>query len=466
MVDRRYELAVIGAGPAGLTAATTAAGHGLDVVLLDEQAAPGGQIYRSIEDAPARRAELLGPDYRHGAGLVEAFRTGGAHYCPDTSVWSLGADREIGVLRDGRASLIRAQRIIIAVGAMERPVPFPGWTLPGVMNAGAAQVLFKSSGIAPAQGTVIAGTGPLLLLLAWQYLRAGVPVSAVLEMAAPGHFLRAVPRLPAALLAGHYITRGMKYLWQLRRAGIPVRYGVSGLRALGDGTLDVVEYLRHGRRVRIASDSLLVHFGLVPNMHLAEAAGCRHRWDEGQQCWRPVVDAWGNTSIEGIAVAGDNAAIGGARTAAHAGHLAALEAAHALGRIDARQRDTRGKDDRAWMRADLRIRPFLEALHRLPQSLLATPDDDTVVCRCEEITAGEIRRAVREGHADPNQVKFITRCGMGPCQGQQCVHAVSHIVAAETGQPVAGQIPLRARPPLRPVTIEALAQLEAEAAPT
>lgn len=460
MVSRHYELVVVGAGPAGLAAATTAANLGMDVTLLDEQAAPGGQIYRAVEQAPDERARLLSPDYHQGLELVEAFRASGARYLPDTAVWSLGTDREIGVLHAGRASLVSAGHVIIAGGAMERPVPFPGWTLPGVMNAGAAQILMKSSGTVPANGTVIAGTGPLLLLLAWQYLRAGVPVKAVLEMATPGDFVRAAPRLPAALLAGHYITRGMKYLWQLRRAGIPVRYAVSGLRALGDARLHTVAYEQGGRRSIIETDSLLVHFGLVPNVQLTEAAGCRHTWDDGQQCWRPEVDEWGNTSVAGIAVAGDNAAIGGALTAAHAGRLAALEAGRALGHIDAQERDTRGKDDRSWMLEDLRIRPFLEALHRLPPSLLATRDDDTLVCRCEEITAGEIRRAVREGHTDPNQVKFITRCGMGPCQGRQCSHALAHIVAAETGQPMGAQNPLRVRPPVRPVGIDALGALE------
>jgi NADPH-dependent 2,4-dienoyl-CoA reductase/sulfur reductase-like enzyme len=463
-VSAHYPLLVIGAGPAGLAAATTAAHRGLEVTLLDEQPAPGGQIYRSIEEAPKPRAELLGADYRRGAELVRAFRASGAQYLSETQVWSLSRRDNcgcaVGTLRQGLARLVSAQRVILAGGAMERPVPFPGWTLPGVMNAGAAQILLKSAGLVPNQGTVIAGTGPLLLLLAWQYLRAGVKVEAVLELAPQRNLWWAAPRLPSALRAGHYITRGLKYLAALRRGGVPVRYGISGLRALGGNRLEAVQYYRGGRRYEIRSASLLTHFGVVPNIHLTEAAGCRHFWDDGQQCWRPELDTWGNTSIPGIGVAGDNAAVGGALSAAHAGRLAALEAARALGRLDQDERDRQSREDRTWMLADLRIRPFLEALHRLPDSLLATPDDRTLVCRCEEVSAGEIRQAVRDGHRDPNQVKFLTRCGMGPCQGRQCAHAVAHILAVETGQPVAGQRPFRVRPPIRPLSIAELAALE------
>jgi len=469
-VTQDYQLLVIGAGPAGMAAATTAAGLGIEVTLLDEQPAPGGQIYRAIETAPESRAGLLGEDYRQGADLVRGFRASGAGYLPETQVWSLSAEDDgscrVGLLHQGRARLVKAQRVILAGGAMERPVPFFGWTLPGVINAGAAQILLKTSGLVPNRPTVIAGTGPLLLLLAWQYLRAGVQVEAVLELAPRSNLWRAAPRLPSALRAGHYITRGLKYLTALRRGAVPVRYGVSGLRALGETRLEALQYSGGGHRHEIPVHTLLVHFGLVPNTQLTEAAGCRHLWDDGPQCWRPEVDFWGNTSVPGVGVAGDNAVIGGARSAAHAGRLAALEAAHALGRLTRRERDLQGRADRRWMLADLRVRPFLEALHRLPDSLLATAEDATLVCRCEEVSAGQIRQAVRDGHRDPNQVKFITRCGMGPCQGRQCSLAVSQILAAETGRPVASHRPFRVRPPIRPLSLAELADLEAGEEPT
>ena len=458
-----YQLVAIGAGPAGLCAATTAANLGLDVAVLDEQPSPGGQIYRAIADSPAERSTLLGADYQHGADLVEAFRASGAKYFPQTTVWSLNSRRQIGILHQEQASIVQADRVIVASGAMERPVPFPGWTLPGVMNAGAAQILLKTAGVVPANGTVIAGTGPLPLLVAWQYLRAGVAVKALLELSPRSNVLRAAPLLPRALRAGDYIRRGLKYTLDLLKGGVPIYYGVSNLNAEGDDRLEAVNFgwgvRNSGNSKTISTDSLLVHFGVIPRTNLTRAAGCKHIWDRNQQCWRPQVDRWGSTTVSGIAIVGDNAGIGGARSAEHSGRLAALEAARSLHLISSEERDRLGRDDLRWMQKDLRVRPFLEALYRLPNSLLVPSDDNTLVCRCEEISAGDIRAAVREGHTDPNPVKFKLRCGMGPCQGRQCASAVAHIVAAETQRPVSECSPFRVRPPIRPLSISQLADL-------
>ena len=463
-MTKSYQLVVIGAGPGGLCAAIKAASLGLEVLLLDEQQSPGGQIYRGISQSPDDRSALLGADYQRGTDLVAAFSASGAQYWPQTTVWSLNSHREIGILRQGQASLIHAERVILASGAMERPVPFRGWTLPGVMNAGAAQILFKTAGVVPSKGTVIAGTGPLPLLVAWQYLRAGVAVKAVLEFSPGRNFWRAAPYLPGALLAGDYISRGLKYTLDLNKAGVPIYYGVSRLQARGTDRIEAVEYgwniLGMGRRETIITDSLLVHFGVIPRTNLTKSAGCHHIWDRGQQCWRPQVDLWGNTNVPGIAVVGDNAGIGGARSAEHSGRLAAFEAARSLDFISIPERDLRAQKDLKWLRRDLRVRPFLEALYRLPDSLLVPPDDETLVCRCEEISAGQIRQAVREQHSDPNQVKFYLRCGMGPCQGRQCAPAVAQIVAAENKRPVSDYPTFRVRPPIRTLTIAQLASLE------
>ncbi len=458
-----YQLVIIGAGPGGLCAATTAANLGLDVTVLDEQPSPGGQIYRGISNTPDDRLALLGADYQHGADLVEAFSASKANYWPQTNVWSLNSRRQIGILRHGQASIIQAERVIVASGAMERPVPFLGWTLPGVMYAGAAQILLKTAGVVPANGTVIAGTGPLPLLVAWQYLRAGVSVKAVLEFSPRSNLWRAAPHLPKALVAGDYISRGLKYTLDLNKGGVPIYYGISRLQAQGHDRIEAVEYgwdtLGSSRRETIVTNSLLVHFGVIPRINLTKSAGCHHIWDRGQQCWRPQVDKWGNTNVPGIAVVGDSAGIGGARSAEHSGSLAALEVARSLHTIDTQQRDLQGQEDLKWIGKDLRVRPFLEALYRLPDSLLVPPDDKTLVCRCEEISAGQIRQAVREGHADPDRVKFYLRCGMGPCQGRQCAPAVAQIVAAENLRPVSDYTTFRVRPPIRPLSIAQLANL-------
>lgn len=454
-----YPLVIIGAGPAGLAAAVVAAEHGLDVALLDEQPGPGGQIYRAMESIPAERAELLGTEYQRGRKLVSAFRGCGVDYFPDTQVWSLNRKREIGLLRGNTPTMITADQVLLAGGAMERPVPFPGWTLPGIMNAGAGQILFKSHGIVPADGVVLAGSGPLLLLLAWQYLHAGVKMEAILDLTPMRNHLRALPYLPRALRAGHYLIKGLAYKKDLKQAGISTLHNVSDLHAKGNEQLASVSFRHKRRQHSIETDLLLIHFGVTPHTHLSRVAGCRHDWDKSQQCWRPQLDDWGNSSIDGILIAGDGAGIGGARTAEHAGRLAALQVVHTLGLIQRRERDRLGRNDRKWMRDEMHIRPFLEAFFHIPGQLLSVPDDDTIVCRCEEVTAGRIRAAVADGHSDSNQVKFLTRCGMGPCQGRQCADAVAHIVAAAGGNSIGRGGHYRGRPPVTPLTLGQLASL-------
>ena len=466
-MTERCALAVIGGGPAGLAAAAAAAELGVQVVLFDEQSAPGGQIYRAIEQADDSDRAILGRDYGRGTALAQSFRASGAGYRADSDVWIVTPEREIGVLSSAAAHIVEAQQIIIATGSMERAVPFPGWTLPGVMTAGAGQILLKQEGVVPdvatpGGGVVLAGSGPLLLLLASQYVRAGVAIQALLEMTPRGNYLRALPHLPLALTADGYLAKGQALKRELSQAEVPIISGVSDLAAKGDDRLGSVEYTTGSQRHRLETDVLMVHFGVVPNGHLAAALGVEEIWDRGQLCWRPSTDAWGGTNIDGVALAGDCAGIAGARAAEYSGRLAGFQAASALGHIDADERDRLAAPIRRKLRRDLRIRPFLEALFTPSAALLADAADDTVICRCEEVTAGRLREAVTLGCQGPNQVKAFTRAGMGPCQGRQCGAAVSHIVAAARGVEVETVGHFRVRPPVKPITLGALATLDVD----
>ncbi len=441
-----------------MSAAVEAANHGIDVALLDEQEVPGGQIYRAMESIPPERAKLLGSEYLHGEKLVTELRNASIDYFPGTQVWSLNEKLEIGLLHHDKTAMISADQVILANGAIERPVPFPGWTLPGVMNAGAGQILLKSHGIVPKDGVVLAGSGPLLLLLAWQYHHAGVKIKALLDLTPMQNHLRALPHLPRALLAGHYLSKGMAYKKDLKQAGIGTLHNVSNLVARGQSKLDTISFKHSGQIHSIETDLLLIHFGVIPHTQLSRAAGCQHQWNPSQQCWTPGLNKWGSSSINRILIAGDGAGIGGARTAEHAGRLAAFQALYKLGKITRTERKQLARKDRKWMREERHIRPFLEAFFHIPEKLLKVPDDNTLVCRCEEVTAGEIRSAVHAGHSDSNQVKFLTRCGMGPCQGRQCAEAVSHIIADANGDNKPQEL-YRGRAPVTPLTLGQLASL-------
>ncbi len=461
-----YDLVVVGAGPAGLSAAARAAELGIEVLLVDENPAPGGQIYRAITTTPIGDREVLGADYWRGADIVGRFERSQASYAARCTLWSVGPDEtasegeafEIGLSLDGRARLIGARQLILATGAQERPFPIPGWTLPGVMTAGAAQIALKSAAIVPAGRTVIAGCGPLLYLLAGQLAAAGTEIVAVLDTTPRGNWLKAAGALPD-FLRSPYLAKGLKLMAKARRS---LRFvgGVTGLAAEGDGRLAAVRVERGGTAETIACDTLLLHQGVIPSVNLANAAGCIHDFDEAQHCWVPRLDAWFAASVAGIAIAGDGAGIGGAESAALRGEIAALGAAQRLGRLDTGARDREAGPMRAELARTLRGRRFLDLLYKPAPQFLAPPADETIICRCEEVTAGQVRdAATRLGVTGPNQMKAFLRCGMGPCQGRLCGPTVVELIAQANGTTPAEVGYYRLRPPVKPVTLAELAAL-------
>lgn len=451
------DLVIVGAGPAGMGAAVEARERGLSVMVLDEQAGPGGQIYRGIEDHAANFTRL-GTDPSKGLDLAQRLRRSGAHYQSVASVWFITPDGEIAYSVNGRAQRITAQRVLLATGAIERPCPLPGWTLPGVMTAGAAQILLKSAGVA-CPDAVFAGSGPLLYLAAAQYVRRGVPVRAVLDTTPAKHYLRAAGQWRSALGGFAYLRQGWDLLRQLRQAGVPIIHGVTGLHALGQNQLESIQFQRR-RRWQTLDDvsGLFLHQGVVPNIQAALVAQCDRSWDERAQCWRIVTDAFGRTSQPAIYLAGDAAAITGATCAPMRGRLAALAIAHALGRIDAGRFQTEAQHLRRQLQRDAAVRPFLETLYQPAATFTAPPDLETVVCRCEEVRAREIRGFLQAGGRDPNQFKSGHRCGMGPCQGRMCALTLGHLMSAHADDgTMAGA--LRIRPPIVPVPFAELASL-------
>lgn len=460
MSERIYDLIVVGAGPAGMAAATAASQHGLSVALLDEQAAPGGQIYRNVSNpAPADR-QILGPDYYYGRTLVDAVQRSGVDYLHSAMVWDISPERVLSVSIGGQSRTLRAAKLLLATGAQERPVPFPGWTLPGVMTCGAAQILLKSSGLTPAGPLVLAGSGPLLLLIAWQLHKAGVPIGAVLDTTPPGNYFKAVRHTAGALRGWRMLLKGLGYLLSLRKAGIAIHGGVTGLRAdaAGSDCLARVHYQHKGQERLVDCQTLLVHQGVVPNVQLSRALEAKHHWHEQQQCWHPQTDAWGETSIAGVFVAGDSAGIGGALAAEHFGRLAAWQVACQHERIDRLERDRLARGARQALGSLMAIRPFLDCLYQPAEEFLR-PADETIVCRCEEVSAGDIRRLVGLGCTGPNQAKAFSRAGMGPCQGRLCGLTVAQLIAAERGVAMQQVGYYHIRAPIKPLSLGELASL-------
>lgn len=456
----RYDIAILGAGPAGMSAAVQATELGAKVVVLDEQPVPGGQIYRNVDHATAEQHRILGKDYSDGQTLTRAFVASGAEHLAGSTIWNVTRTGRVTYSRDGSPAELQARHLILATGATERPMPLPGWTLPGVMTAGAAQILLKSGGLV-AEGAVLVGSGPLLYLVAAQMIALGQKPKALVETQSMADLRAASAHFGAALKGWRDLAKGAGLLATILRAGVRRYTGARRISLQGDGAVERVTFTARGRSVVIETRTVLLHHGVVPNTQISQALRLEHCYDPGQRCFRPVVTEDGASSVPSIGIAGDGAGIGGAKVAALSGRIAAYGAARRLGLVsEAAIRDTMAGLQKA-RAGELRIRPFLDRAYPPAQQSLA-PEDDTIICRCEEVTAGDIRRFAALGCKGPNQAKAFGRAGMGPCQGRFCGLSVTEILAAETGQSQARTGALRIRAPLKPVTLGELASYDAE----
>ena len=451
------DLVIVGAGPAGLAAACEARKWGLSVTLLDEQTAIGGQIYRAVDAASANKRSVLGEDYAAGADLTRAFAASGARHIAGAAAWNVGRDLKVNYLHQGASQVLQARHIILASGAMERPFPIPGWTLPGVMGAGAAQILFKSAGALPSEPVVLAGCGPLLYLLASQYLQAGVRLKAVVHTTQPSDYVRTSSHLVGALRGWRDLRKGMRMLGHLRRNNVPVYAGAQAFSVQGTDHAEAICFTHKGRLRRIESSLILLHQGVVPNTQLSWSLRAKHRWNDAQLCWEPETDEYGQIEETGSYIAGDSRGIVGAKASASQGRLAAIAIAARLERPGGEGRDGRESTVRTELRGQLRIRPFLDALYRPPAAHRMPSEDSVIVCRCEEVTAGQIRKYAELGCQGPNQTKAFGRCGMGPCQGRLCGLTVTELIAHTRGVAPDEVGYYRIRPPIKPVTIGELA---------
>ncbi|MGJ5621496.1 FAD-dependent oxidoreductase [Sulfitobacter sp. MF3-043] len=454
---RNADLIVIGAGPAGMSAARCAAEAGMSVLVLDEQPTPGGQIYRDVDRASAVRGGILGQDFTNGQTQTRGMRHPSITHLRRAVVWMIEDGTRVAFTQDGKGAIAAGRRILIATGALERPMPLPGWTLPGVMTAGSAQILLKQSGIACGRA-VLVGSGPLLYLVATQLVRAGVPPLALVETQSKTDLAKSMRHFGGAMRGWPYLLKGLKMLWDLRRAGIIRHVGAKHVTIEGDQKARAVTFCIGETPHQIECETVLLHHGVVPNTQAARSIDIPHLWDDAQSCFVPETDEWGRTAVPTVFIAGDGAGIGGAKAAAVAGEISALAIAHDLELIARRDRDVSAQPLLKRLRSERAARPFIDNAYP-PYAGAISPSDDTIICRCEEVTAGEVRRMAGLGCLGSNQTKAFGRAGMGPCQGRYCGLSVSKILS-ETNKILPNETGYyRIRPPLKPVTLGEIAAM-------
>jgi NADPH-dependent 2,4-dienoyl-CoA reductase/sulfur reductase-like enzyme len=444
-------IVVVGAGPAGLRAVETLAKAGLKPILIDEAKKPGGQIYRQPPAGAERPAEAL---YGFEAGKARALHgllagLGGAvDHRAETLVWN-AFETSLDLLGPKGFESLEFDRLILATGAMDRILPFPGWTLPGVFTLGAAQIALKAQGVAIGRRVALVGAGPLLPLVTHQYLKAGAEVVVALDVTPLGPKVRNILGLlaqPATVL------KGVWYTARNLLAGRPIRSGVRGIRVEGEGRVEALTWTDAGGRAhRVACDAVGASFGLRSEAQLADLAGLRFVFEPVTRQWVPERSDAGRSSRAEVYLAGDGAGIGGADAAELQGERAAWALIEDLGRpIDA----ARVAELERGLARQKRFRAALEAAYPFPSHIAAAIGDDEIVCRCEGITAGTLRRTATERDApEMNRLKAFTRCGMGRCQGRVCGQAAAEVLAAARGVEIETVGRLRGNPPIKPIPV-------------
>ena len=444
---------IVGAGPAGMRAAETLATAGITPVVVDEGTRAGGQIYRRPPRGFTRRPEAL-----YGS---EASKAVALHQCFDTLVTQnrveYRAQTSVLGLRDGTAHLsgpagyekIAFDRLILATGAMDRVVPIAGWQTGGVYTLGAMQIALKAQGVALGQQIVLLGTGPLLTLLAAQLVQSGADVRAVLDTS---DMLGQVRGGVAMVAARPWVT--LRGLGMRRQLGRRYHAGITPLRIETDEQGPTAVHWRDAKGTQhvTSCDAVGMGWHLRAETHLADLAGAQFYWDEDFAQWLPEIDGFGRARAN-LYLAGDGARLLGADAAEIAGRVAATACL--------RDMHLAAPDPTADLRRIDRMKRFARAMQRAfpwPANMVRQADDATVLCRCEGVTAGDLRQTADWSGPEANCAKSLGRVGMGRCQGRYCQLAGAEVIAAKTGMRTEDVGRLRSQAPVRPVPISALIQ--------
>jgi len=457
------DVIVLGAGPAGAAAAVEAARRGLKVLVLDEAAAAGGQVYRI---APGIRARDATPESEAGDALRAALAAARVDARLGHRVWQVErnvASFAVHAVSDAGPVTLTARALIVAGGAVERHIPIDGWDRPGVIGLAGATVLLKAQGMLPGRNVVVAGAGPLLLAVASGIVHGGGKVAAVVDLQPRLRWLRDWPSLASR---PDLLARGARWMAALLASRTPMLHASALGRIDGNPVVTgvVVTQLDGAGRVVagaperiIACDAVCLGFGLQPATDITRVLGAAHAFDAARGGWHVVTDQHQSTSIAGLFVCGDAAGIAGAAAAPWSGRVAAMAVDRHLGRVSAAEALSAAMPMYAKRDRAARFGQAMTQVAAGGDGLIAAMAPTTPVCLCEQVSRATIDAAVDAGATTLNEVKSATRCGMGPCGGRLCEDAAARLIALRTGTTRAEVGMATGRPPLRPVALDQLA---------
>ena len=451
----KIDLVIIGAGPAGINAAILAKENNLSTILIDDQNDLGGQVYRSIGKNFKSDSIYLGKNYHKGRKLYETFNKSKIKFWKNTSVWQISEEKEVFFIKNGTSGILKTKFVLICCGAIERPMPISGWTLPGVMTVGGAQTILKSSGTG-VDNAVFIGSGPLLYLSVFQYLKAGFRVKAVLDTTDTKQLFKSIPFLLFALSNIKMIFQGIFWIQYIIKKSKFIPF-VNNVELNGEKFLENITFTNFKRKeMNIDTKNAFIHHGVIPNINLTMATGIKHKWNKRQFSWLPNLNYFGETNISGIYVAGDNMGIGGEKVSSISSSLSLLDILEKL----QKRIFIKKYIYLFFLNYHKLIRPFLDVLFKPNHNLLIPTKPNGIVCRCENITKKELIKSIKLGVSGPNQLKAYSRAGMGKCQGRYCGNTVQLMISKIKNLSMKDVGYYRLRPPIKPLTLEQLSNFK------
>lgn len=456
---KKVDLVVLGAGPSGVAAANVASKEGAEVVIIDENSSAGGQIYRAPPNEFQPQNSFKSDEFREGEKQRNILKNSNVKALFKHRVWSVSSDLVVSTVGPNGLSSWHARSLIIANGALERIIPFPGWTIPGVIGLAASTILLKSQYVLPGQSTVVAGCGPLLIAVANGIIKSGGKVSAIIDLNSKSDWIKAFPRL---LSRPDQLFKGMSWFANIMKAGIKLYGGhavtntkqVDNVLRISIAPINSAGSILDSKNQKIVEgDCLAIGHGLFPSTEITRLLKAKHIYDPLKGGWVPLIDDDFRSSIPGVYIAGDATGISGAFSAVQKGRIAGMAAVRDLNVMSSQKYKAKIKSELIILKKNENFGKAAVRLMKFRPELIQTITSETIVCRCEDVFRSEIDEAIESGARDLNQLKAWTRCGMGPCQGRTCSEAIEAILASKVGsRELAGQ--WTGRTPLRPVPIE------------